>query len=267
MPFTVNVFTHPSFYNTCSGTATISVTGAPGFTLVVDNESPIYSNVSITIDSLCSGIHQLKVYDFYNDSIIQLFVIGQDSGVFVLDTLSNSGLYSLFGLTIENCYIDYQTIDTMYIVSGTIVGNQLNLVWTAVDSIGSHTDSCLYDLYLGPGLYCIQIGFYCPNKSQNDFYSYTQLVYISEGSGTASIQNQVQSSNFEIYPNPTNDQVHINFSGSDAELTVYDLQGKVVLKDRIQNQGIVSLQNFERGVYLFDFKNSQGHSVQRVVKQ
>ncbi|WP_043023720.1 T9SS type A sorting domain-containing protein [Fluviicola taffensis] len=72
---------------------------------------------------------------------------------------------------------------------------------------------------------------------------------------------------FSVMPNPTNDQVHINFSGSDAELTVYDLQGKVVLKDQIQNQGIISLQNFERGVYLFDFKNSQGHSVQRVVKQ
>ncbi|WP_366944314.1 T9SS type A sorting domain-containing protein [Fluviicola sp.] len=50
-------------------------------------------------------------------------------------------------------------------------------------------------------------------------------------------------------------------------MTVYDLQGKVVLKDKIQNNGTVSLQNFERGVYLFDFKNSQGHNVQRIVKQ
>jgi hypothetical protein len=70
-----------------------------------------------------------------------------------------------------------------------------------------------------------------------------------------------------LYPNPTNDQVHISFSGSGAELTVYDVQGKVVLKDRIQNQEVISLQNFERGVYLFDFSNSNGHSVQRVVKQ
>ncbi len=70
-----------------------------------------------------------------------------------------------------------------------------------------------------------------------------------------------------ISPNPTNDQVHISFSGSDVELIVYDLQGKIVLKDNIHNQGTVSLQNFERGVYLFDFKNAQGHSVQRVVKQ
>ncbi|WP_294670493.1 T9SS type A sorting domain-containing protein [uncultured Fluviicola sp.] len=266
LPFTVNVFTHPSFYNTCSGSALIETTGAPGFTFVVDNDAPRYSNGSITIDSLCAGIHNLKVYDFYNDSIIQLFVIGQDSGIFVLDTLSNSGLYSLFGITIENCNIDYQTIDTMYIVSGAVIGNQLNLVWTVIDSTGTHTDSTLYDLFLGPGMYYVQIGFYCPFKSQDDFYSYTQLVYIADGDGTASVVSLTPSV-FEIYPNPTNDQVHINFSGSDAELTVYDAQGKMVLKDQIQNQEIISLQNFERGVYLFDFKNSQGHSVQRVVKQ
>ncbi|MGV3610854.1 MAG: T9SS type A sorting domain-containing protein [Fluviicola sp.] len=72
---------------------------------------------------------------------------------------------------------------------------------------------------------------------------------------------------FNISPNPANNQVRVNFSGSNADLTVYDLQGKVVLKDRIQNNGTISLQNFERGVYLFDFNNSQGHSVQRVVKQ
>jgi len=70
-----------------------------------------------------------------------------------------------------------------------------------------------------------------------------------------------------ISPNPTNDFVQILFSGSDAELIVYDVQGKVVLKDRIQNQGTISLVNFERGVYLFDFKNSQGHNVKRVVKR
>lgn len=72
---------------------------------------------------------------------------------------------------------------------------------------------------------------------------------------------------FAIYPNPTNDQVHISFSGSDAELIVYDVQGKVVLRDQIQNQEIISLQNFERGVYLFDFNSPNGHLVKRVVRQ
>lgn len=41
----------------------------------------------------------------------------------------------------------------------------------------------------------------------------------------------------------------------------------MVFKNQIKNQEIISLQNFERGVYLFDFRNSTGHSIQRVVKQ
>ncbi len=268
-PFSVNVFTHPSFYNTCSGSAIIQITGAPGFTTSVDNNPPIYSNGTITVDSLCAGIHNLTVYDFYNDSITQYFVVGQDSGIFVLDTISLSGVTNLFGLTIENCNIDYASIDTVFIVSCTVSENQLMVVWSVIDSAGLHTDSTYYDLYFGSGFYYIQVGFYCPFKSTDKFYSYTQYVNVSEGNGNvASIPDPQEKTNrFAIYPNPTNNQVRINFSGSDAELTVYDLQGKVVLKDRIQNQGTVSLENFERGVYLFDFRNSQGQSVQRVVKQ
>jgi|GEM_PF-3423349 len=268
-PFSVNVFTHPSFYNTCSGNALIQITGAPGFSVSVDNTTPVNTNGAVTIDSLCAGIHSLTVHDFYNDSITQYFVVGQDSGTFILDTVSMAGITDLFGLTIEDCDIDYQSIDTVFVISSTVNGNQLMIVWNVIDSAGSHIDSANYELYLGPGFYYIQIGFYCPFKSINDFYSYTQYVNITEvQGGTAGIDHLLEMEDrFTIYPNPTNDQVHISFSGSDTELSVYDLQGKVVLKAKIQNQEIISLQNFERGVYLFDFKNSQGHSVQRVVKQ
>ena len=49
----------------------------------------------------------------------------------------------------------------------------------------------------------------------------------------------------------------IRFPGPDAELIVYDLQGKVVLKGQIQNHETVSMEYFERGVYLFDIQNSR----------
>ena len=266
-PFSVNVFTHPSFYNTCSGSALVQITGAPGYTVTVDNANTYTSNGNITVDSLCAGIHSLVAQDFYSNTITQYFIIAQDSGTFILDTLSTGG-YNLFGLTIENCDIDYATIDTVYIISSTISGNQATFVWIVEDSLGSHTDSATYDLYLGPGMYYVQIGFYCPFKDQSDYYSYTQLVNITEGASVAGVTDLSGESRFvSVYPNPTTGQVRINFSGSDAELTVYDLQGKQVLKDQIQDQQLISLEHFERGVYFFDFRNSQGHSVQRVVKQ
>lgn len=79
--------------------------------------------------------------------------------------------------------------------------------------------------------------------------------------------NSFSDLSLSISPNPTTNQITIKFSGPDAELTVYDLQGKVVLKDSIQNHEAISFENFERGVYLFDLRSSNGKSIQRVVKQ
>jgi len=113
----------------------------------------------------------------------------------------------------------------------------------------------------------LQLSVFCPFKSANEYFTVTEAIYFQNGHvSTAGLTEYVETL-FEVYPNPTTDQVHISFTGSDAELSIYDAQGKLVLKDLIRNQEIVSLQNFERGVYIFDFRNSQGHSVQRVVKQ
>ncbi|WP_300662334.1 T9SS type A sorting domain-containing protein, partial [Fluviicola sp.] len=146
-------------------------------------------------------------------------------------------------------------------------GNTVNVIWNIVDSNGSNFDTTSYVLNNGNGVYWLQLSVFCPNKSVGEYFTVTEAIYFNNGSvSTAGLADYKQNL-FEVYPNPTSNQVRINFSGSDAELTVYDLQGKVVLKDQIQNQGTVSLENFERGVYLFAFKNSQGQSVQRVVKQ
>ncbi|WP_300661033.1 T9SS type A sorting domain-containing protein, partial [Fluviicola sp.] len=171
------------------------------------------------------------------------------------------------GVTATNCDIYYGGIDTAYIDSIWANGNTVNVIWNIVDSNGSNFDTTSYVLNNGNGVYWLQLSVFCPNKSVGEYFAVTEAIYFNNGSvSTAGLADYKQNL-FEVYPNPTSNQVHIHFSGSDAELTVYDLQGKVVLKDRIQNQKTVSLEHFERGVYLFDFKNSNGQSVQRVVKQ
>jgi hypothetical protein len=143
----------------------------------------------------------------------------------------------------------------------------VNVIWNIVDSNGSNFDTTSYVLNNGNGVYWLQLSVFCPFKSTGEYFTVTEAIYFLNGNVSTAGLPDFNANLFEISPNPTNDQVHISFSGSDAELTVYDLQGKVVLKERIQNNGMVSLQNFEPGVYLFDFNNSQGHSIQRVVKQ
>jgi hypothetical protein len=269
LPLTIeNSFSMPSDANSCTGEIAVTVSGNADFELDFDNGSQILTSSGYSlVTNLCPGVHDLHVTDNCGDTLSVQVVIPVDSNFVFNNPFIDSLAQDSLGVTMTNCDIYYAGIDTAYIDSIWATGNTVNVIWNIVDSNGSNFDTTIYVLNNGNGVYWLQLSVFCPNKSLGEYFTVTEAIYFNNGTVSTAGTTNYKEALFEIYPNPTNDQVHINFSGSDAELTVYDLQGKVVLKDRIQNQGIVSLQNFERGVYLFDFKNSQGHSVQRVVKQ
>ena len=269
LPLTVeNVFVFPSDANSCLGEAAIDLSGNPDFELDFDNGSQIIISSGYSlVTGLCAGIHDLHVTDDCGDTLTTQIVIPVDSNYVFNNPLIDSLAQDSLGVTLTNCDIYYAGIDTAYIDSIWATGNTVNVIWNIVDSNGSNLDTTSYILNNGNGVYWLQLSVFCPFKSVGEYFTATEAIYFNNGHVSTAGLTDFENKLFEIYPNPTNDQVHINFSGSNAELTVYDAQGKMVLKDQIQNQEIISLQNFERGVYLFDFKNSNGHSVQRVVKQ
>ena len=263
-----NSFSMPSDANTCTGEAAIDLSGNAPFELDFDNGSQVVtSNGYSLVTNLCSGVHDLHVTDNCGDTLSVPVVIPVDSNYVFNNPFIDSLAQDSLGVTLTNCDIYYAGIDTAYIDSIWANGNTVNVIWNIVDSNGSNLDTTSYLLNNGNGVYWLQLSVFCPFKSTGEYFTVTEAIYFNNGHVSTAGLTDLENKLFEIYPNPTNDQVHINFSGSDAELTVYDMQGKMVLKDQIQNQEIISLQNFERGVYLFDFKNSNGHSVQRVVKQ
>ncbi len=263
-----NTFVWPSNDMTCDGGIFFTLTGNADFEIDVDNGSQLLtSGGNSQINGLCEGLHNLHIADHCGDTLSIPIIIPIDSGYVFNDPFSDSIPADSLGLMLENCEIDFAMIDTAYIDSIFANGNTVNVIWNILDSNGSNLDTTSYILNNGNGVYWLQLSVFCPFKSVGEYFTVTEAIYFNNGhvstAGLADFENNL----FEIYPNPTNDQVHISFSGSNAELTVYDAQGKMVLKDRIQNQAIISMQNLERGVYLFDFKNSDGHTVQRVVKQ
>ncbi len=263
-----NSFSMPSDANTCTGEAAITVSGNAPFEFDFDNGSQVITSSGYSlVTGLCAGVHDLQVTDNCGDTLSVPIVIPVDSNYVFNNPLIDSLAQDSLGVTLTNCDIFYNSIDTAYIDSIWATGNTVNVIWNIVDSNGSNFDTTSYVLNNGNGVYWLQLSVFCPFKSVGEYFTVTEAIYFNNGSVSTAGLPDIGKNLFEIYPNPTNDQVHISFSGSDAELTVYDVQGKIVLKDNIYNQGIVSLQNFERGVYLFDFKNSQGHNVQRVVKQ
>ncbi|MGV3610852.1 MAG: ELWxxDGT repeat protein [Fluviicola sp.] len=263
-----NIFVFPSDANSCVGEAAIDLSGNAPFELDFDNGSQVVVSGGYSlVTSMCHGVHDLHVTSNCGDTLSVPVVIPVDSNYVFNNPFIDSLAQDSLGVTLTNCDIYYAGIDTAYIDSIWANGNTVNVIWNIVDSNGSNLDTTSYILNNGNGVYWLQLSVFCPNKSVGEYFTVTEAIYFNNGSVSTAGLPDIGKDLFAIYPNPTNDQVHISFSGSDAELTVYDVQGKVVLRDRIQNNGIVSLQSFERGVYLFDFNNSQGHSVQRVVKQ
>ena len=263
-----NTFSMPSDANNCLGEVAVTVSGNADFELDFDSGSQVITSSGYSlVTNLCPGIHDLHVTDNCGDTLTTQIVIPVDSNYVFNNPFVDSLAIDSLGVTVTNCDIYYAGIDTAYIDSIWAIGNTVNVIWNIIDSNGSNFDTTSYVLNNGNGVYWLQLSVFCPNKSVGEYFSVTEAIYFNNGSVSTAGLTESKQQLFEVYPNPTTNQVRINFSGQDAELTVYDLQGKQVLKDRIQNQETISMESFERGVYLFDFRNSNGQSVQRVVKQ
>lgn len=79
--------------------------------------------------------------------------------------------------------------------------------------------------------------------------------------------NEQETLLLSIVPNPATDMVTVDFSGTQAVLTIYDAQGKKMGQQSIANGEQVSLEGLEAGVYFFGLETEKGTSVQRLVRE
>lgn len=70
-----------------------------------------------------------------------------------------------------------------------------------------------------------------------------------------------------IVPNPTAEVVTLTFEGSEAKLTILDLNGKLMREMTVVSGDQVDMSAFENGVYLFTMHTDSFKTVERVVKQ
>jgi hypothetical protein len=70
-----------------------------------------------------------------------------------------------------------------------------------------------------------------------------------------------------IYPNPTFDYITVEFSGTFADVELYDAQGKIIRRASIQSGDQLSLENEQSGVYFVRIISESGTFMHRVVKQ
>lgn len=97
----------------------------------------------------------------------------------------------------------------------------------------------------------------CSETSENCLHIYVDNV---------GVKSNVKESTFSIYPNPTDNELHIEFFDPDFNGTLYlmDETGKIVMRKSLrQSRDDISLRNLPAGIYVVHVKDKNGNVYQQ----
>lgn len=262
------VYVHPSDPNVCIGNGAIVISGNGPFELEIDDdENYIPSTGNFNVLDLCAGVHSVKIWDQCGDSLIYPFVVPVETNFSFQNAFPSILPVDSIGVTVINCEIDYTSIDSVYIDTLWTMGDTVRVIWDIVDVNGSHYDTIKYVLNSGNGIYLLQYSFYCPNRGLGDYFTAGQAIYFGDGLVSTASLKELENRWVHIYPNPTTNSVHIQLNEPNAFVSVFDVQGKLILTQKVQSQGMISLSDLESGVYLFEIQSEKNRAIKRVIKQ
>jgi hypothetical protein len=115
------------------------------------------------------------------------------------------------------------------------------------------------------------IDFYGTDASNTDGNYFIDDVQVIESTGVSVKPIAEKISKVSIYPNPTNSNFNIeipeNFVG--GEISIIDLTGKVVMKDRILQSSVkrFDASNLNDGIYLIRMNNGATQFTDRLIKK
>jgi len=142
-----------------------------------------------------------------------------------------------------------------------------NIIATIPSSLTSYTDqsplipsnTLIYSIEVVPPSLCSS------TKAQDHNSTRSNRANIIEGGGQDQSILQQPNSKLSIYPNPTSDQITIDIKGykGPVNVEVYDSQGRLL---ETTTNTIVSLKNFETGIYIFKVNYGELTEKSRVVK-
>lgn len=80
------------------------------------------------------------------------------------------------------------------------------------------------------------------------------------------------SGQLNVYPNPANTEVHVNYwgaMGQKATMSLYNIMGQMVFSEQINTNSVnnISLNGLASGVYTLRVESASGIAVKRIVKQ
>lgn len=264
----LNMHVTPSAVSQCSGTLSLDLAGGDHIMMTVDNAFtiPVKKGANYFKD-LCPAKYDIKLVGTCKDTVYSQFIIPVDSMFLVNNPFIDSLVKDTVGFNLSNCLLDYSSIDTAYVDSIFTNGNIVHVNWIIVDKNGIHEDTSSYVLNNGPGVYWLQLVLFCPTKSGGSYFGVTEAVYIDSISPVAGISPQTQLTTLHLYPNPTSNEIHVQFEGTELLVRIFDAQGKFIEQHTLLPTDYISMKHLENGLYLLECTNQDSKHTLRVVKQ
>ena len=71
---------------------------------------------------------------------------------------------------------------------------------------------------------------------------------------------------FDVFPNPTSNEVTIETSSIKNKLILYDISGKLILVENFNsNKTRINLSNFKNGTYILELRNNNGNFYKKLI--
>ena len=229
----------------CDGEATATITGGTApYTVNWDN-----SMSGTTISGLCAGSYIATVVDANNCQTTQTVTIGSTSQVPVASASPST-----------------TTLDIAVNGDVTFTDNSSNASsydWDFGDSNTSNQSSPTHT-YTQAGTYMVTLTV--TNGNCTDQTTFTINVVNSVG-----LEENLLS-NINIYPNPANNQLRIEFDSNESgkgSISILDMSGKIVLINNLSvfgnNSVNLNISSLANGLYLVRIKTENGQSLSKLV--
>jgi hypothetical protein len=78
-----------------------------------------------------------------------------------------------------------------------------------------------------------------------------------------------RSSTISIYPNPATDNVHITLPENthQAIFTLYDMQGKILIRREVNNREEISVSNLASGIYIYNVRTEKENHTGKMIRK
>jgi|GEM_PF-1570732 len=109
--------------------------------------------------------------------------------------------------------------------------------------------------------------------ARNGFISLTtasegnQKIYVSINSGTSSGINDLLLKDINIFPNPTTSHIQVSGIEGKANLTVFGIDGKLLLSKQFIGNEPISVSNLSNGIYTLRIQTTDGVVERKLVKK